>query len=136
MRANTPRRHSEEPSLPEAMKDLAENLSALVRADLEAARAEMVEKAKNAGLGAGMLSGSAVTGLLTIICLTGLAAVGLSAIVKVWIAALIVTLFWGIVTAVLVLVGKRKLQKVGPPIPQETIEMVKEEVATIRDELT
>ncbi len=134
--ANSAHRRDDDPSLPEAMKDLAENLSALVRADLEAARAEMVEKAKNAGLGAGMLSGSAVTGLLTIICLTGFAAVGLSAIVKVWIAALIVTLFWGIVTAALVLAGKRKLQKVGPPLPQETIAMVKEEVATIRDELT
>ena len=45
-----------------------------------------------------------------------------------WIAALIVTALWGAVAGVLALTGKKKLQEAGPPVPEQTVETVKEDV--------
>jgi len=70
----------EEESLPDMLKRLADDLGSMVRQDIEAARAEMVEKAKAAGLGAGMLSGSAIAAVFALFSLTVLAIVGLSAV--------------------------------------------------------
>lgn len=113
--------------LPGSMKRLAEDVIVLVRKELELARAEMTEKAKSAGMGAGMLSGSAVTGMLTLGSLTALIILGLSTVMAAWLAALIVTVLWGAVTAVLALMGKKKLQETSL-VPEQTIQNVKEDV--------
>ncbi|GAC1360770.1 MAG: hypothetical protein NVSMB31_20800 [Vulcanimicrobiaceae bacterium] len=126
---------TDEESFPQTLKQLAEDLSVMVRSDLEAARIEMLEKVKTAGLGAGMLSGSAVTAALTMFSLTILGMVGLSAIMKPWIAVLVVTLFWGAATAVLALMGKNKLHEAGPPIPTQTIEKVKDDIEIAKEEI-
>jgi hypothetical protein len=44
-----------------------------------------------------------------------------------WLAALIVTVVWGIVAAVLALRGKREVQEASPPAPEQTIETIKED---------
>ncbi len=112
-----------------SMKQLSQDVVVLVRNELELAREEMTEKAKSAGAGVGMLSGSAVTGLLTLGALTALLILALSLAVAPWIAALIVTLLWGGVTAVLALSGKKKIQAAGSLLPEQTIENVKEDIA-------
>lgn len=112
-----------------AVKQLSEDLGILVRKELELARREMTEKAKSAGLGAGMLSGSAVTGLLTLGSLTALLIIAISLAVPMWLSALIVTVMWAAVTAVLALAGKKKIQETGPLVPEQTIQNVKEDVA-------
>ncbi|HEX5275330.1 MAG TPA: phage holin family protein [Candidatus Rubrimentiphilum sp.] len=112
-----------------SMKQLSQDVVLLVRNELELAREEMVGKAKSAGAGVGMLSGSAVTGLLTLGTLTALLILVLSLAVAPWIAALIVTLLWGGVTAVLALSGKKKIQAAGSLLPEQTIENVKEDIA-------
>ena len=110
------------------MKQLSEDVVLLVRKELESARSEMTEKAKTAGIGVGMLSGSALTGLMTLGSLTALLILGLSLVVAPWIAALIVTLIWSGVTAFLVLGGKKKIADAGSLMPEKTIEGVKEDI--------
>jgi hypothetical protein len=46
-----------------------------------------------------------------------------------WVAALIVTAIWAAVAAVLALQGKSKLQEAAPPVPEQTQDTVKEDVA-------
>ncbi len=120
-------------SLPESLKDLAADIGLLVRKELEAARAEMADKLKAAGIGAGMLSGSALTGLLTLGSLTAFMILIIATAVKPWLGALIVTVFWATVTGVLALVGKRKIQQATPFVPERTIEHVKEDVEWAKD---
>jgi len=110
------------------MKQLSEDLILLVRKELESARAEMTEKAKTAGLGVGMLSGSALTGLMTLGSLTALLILALSLAVAPWLAALIVTLLWTAATAFLALSGKKKIQDAGSLMPEKTIEGVKDDI--------
>ena len=97
-------------------------------AELGLAKAEMAVKAKEGGKGAGFLGGAGVAGLLTLIALT-LTLIGLlDTFMKYWIAALIVTVLWGAVAAVLALSGKNKLQEAAPPVPEQTQETLKEDV--------
>ncbi len=81
----------------------------LVRSELQLARQELAEKAKTAGVGAGMVGGSALTGLMTLGSLTALLILAISLVLAPWLAALIVTIVWGAITAILALVGKRKI---------------------------
>ncbi len=118
-----------------AVKQLSEDLGLLVRKELELARAEMTDKAKTVGAGAGMLSGSAVTGLLTLGSLTALLIIAISLALPTWLSALIVTVMWGAVTAVLALAGKNKIQNAGPLVPEQTIQNVKEDVEWAKDGL-
>ena len=113
--------------LGDLVKELSSQTSTLVRQEIELARAELQQKGKLAGKGAGMLAGAAVFALLAMGALTaGLIAV-LSTAMATWIAALIVMVLWVIVAAVLAKAGQKSIQRATPPAPQ-TVETVKEDI--------
>jgi uncharacterized membrane protein YqjE len=111
----------------ELLKQLSEETSNLVRQELALARAELEQQGKRAGRGAGMLGGAGVAGLLTLGSLTAVLIALLDTAMKTWLAALIVTVLWGVVTGVLALQGRNKIKEATPPAPQ-TVETVKEDV--------
>jgi uncharacterized membrane protein YqjE len=111
----------------ELVKDLASQTSTLVRQEIKLAQAEVTEKGKVAGKGAGMLGGAAVAGLLGLGALTALLIVVLDSFMALWLAVAIVMLLWFAVAAVLGLSGKKALQAATPPAPQ-TVETVKEDI--------
>jgi uncharacterized membrane protein YqjE len=123
-------RHEEPRDRPvgELLKQLSEETTTLVRQELELAKAEMAQKGKQAGMGAGMFGGAGVTALLGLAALTAAAIVALDAAMALWLAAVIVGLLWLAVAGVLALQGKRKVQAATPPVPQQTQESVKEDV--------
>jgi predicted naringenin-chalcone synthase len=51
-----------------------------------------------------------------------------------WVAALIVTVVFVAGAAALALAGKKRLKKAGPPVPEETIESVKQTIETVKEE--
>ena len=111
----------------ELVKDLSSQTSTLVRKEIELARAELQQKGKVAGKGAGMLAGAAVAGLLALGALTAALIALLDTAMATWIAALIVMVLWAIVALVLAKVGQKALQQATPPVPQ-TVETVKEDI--------
>ena len=111
----------------ELVKDLSSQTSTLVRQEIELARAELEQKGKLAGKGAGMLGGAAIAALLALGALTaGLVAL-LDQAMATWVAALIVMALWATVALVLAKAGQTSLQKATPPAPQ-TVETVKEDI--------
>ena len=111
----------------ELVKDLASQTSTLVRQEIQLAQAEVTQKGKVAGKGAGLLAGAAVFGLLALGALTaGLIAL-LDKAMATWVAALIVMALWAVVAFVLAKAGQKALQQATPPAPQ-TIETVKEDI--------
>ncbi len=112
----------------ELLKQLSEETTMLVKQELELAKAEMAEKGKQAGTGAGLFGGAGATGLLALIALTLTLIYALGTAMEDWIAALIVTVLWAAVAGVLALTGKKKIQQAGPPVPEQTVETVKEDV--------
>jgi uncharacterized membrane protein YqjE len=109
------------------VKELSSQTSTLVRQEIELARAELQQKGKLAGKGAGMLGAAAIAALLALGALTaGLVAL-LDKAMATWVAALIVMALWAIVALVLAKAGQKSLKKATPPAPQ-TVETVKEDI--------
>ena len=110
------------------LKRLADETATLVRKELELAKAEVAVKGKQAGLGAGLLGGAGVVGLLALGALTAAVILALDTAMAAWLAALIVAVVLGAIAAVLGLKGKNEVAEAGPPIPEQTVETLKEDV--------
>jgi uncharacterized membrane protein YqjE len=115
-------------SIGDLLKRLSQETSTLVRQELELAKAEATEKGKQAGKGAGMLGGAGVAGLLALGTLSATVVLLLNHAMADWLAALIVTLVWGAIAGVLALRGRDQLKDAGPPVPEQTVQTVKEDV--------
>jgi hypothetical protein len=113
----------------ELLKQLSQETSTLVRQELELAKAEMTVKGKQAGVGAGMLGGAGISALLMLGALTATVIGLLDRAMVFWLAALIVTVVWAAIAGVLALTGKGRLEEATPPVPEQTQETVKEDVA-------
>ena len=112
----------------ELLKQLANETATLVRQELDLAKAEMREKAGKAGPGFGMWGAAGVTALLALGSLTAFLILALDGAMPNWLAALIVGLAWAAIAGVLYLRGKQRVEEAGAPVPQKTIETVKEDV--------
>jgi putative superfamily III holin-X len=112
----------------ELVKQLAEEVSNLVRAELELARAEVTTKGKRAGMGLGELGGAGIVALYALGALTACLIAVLALLMPVWMAALIIAVIYGIVAGVLYLLGRRQLEQAVPPTPERTQRTVKEDI--------
>jgi uncharacterized membrane protein YqjE len=124
-----------EQSMGELFKQLSDDLSTLVRQELRLAQAEMTEKGKKAGMGAGMFGGAGIVGLLALGTLTACLVAALATGMDVWLAALIVTVVYAAVAGVMALFGKQRMSQAGPPVPEQTVETVKEDVQWAKTQL-
>ncbi|HKG01640.1 MAG TPA: phage holin family protein [Conexibacter sp.] len=116
-------------SIAELVKRLADQTNTLVKQEIELAKAELTEKGRIAGAGAGMLGAAAFVGLLAAGALTAcLIALLATAIDHTWLAALIVALVYAAIAAPLALRGRDRIRAATPPAPEKTIESVKEDV--------
>jgi uncharacterized membrane protein YqjE len=121
-----------ERSTGELVRDLSEQASTLVRKEVELAKVEMAEKGRKAGAGIGLLAGAAVAALLMLGALTAFLVLALDEGMDTWLAALIVTVLWGVVAGALALVGREKLREMGTPVPEKTVESVKEDIEWLK----
>ncbi len=115
-------------STADLLKRLSDQTVTLVRQELELAKAEVTEKGKQAGMGAGILGGAGLFGLLALGALTACLVMALDTGMEGWLAALIVAAVYGAIAAVLALTGKNKVREAAPAVPEETLETVKEDV--------
>lgn len=112
----------------ELVKQLSEQTGTLVRKEIELARAELSEKGKVVGQGAGMFGGAAVIGLLALGTLTVVIVALLDKAMDLWLAALIVTVVYAAIAAAMAASGRDRVKKGMPPAPEQTVETVKEDV--------
>jgi hypothetical protein len=119
-------------STAELVKDLSRQASLLVRQEIQLAKTEVREKGKRAGVGTAALAAAAVAGLLALGTLTAFLVLALDGVMPAWAAALVVTLAWAALGVGLALYGRDKLREAGTPVPEKTIETLKEDVEWIR----
>ncbi len=120
----------------ELVKQLSEQTSTLVRQEIELAKAELSERGKAVGTGAGILGGAGVTALLALGALTACLILLLSQAMDGWVAALIVTVVYAAVAAALGLAGRERIREGMPPAPEQTVESVKEDVRWAKSRAT
>ncbi|WP_067968593.1 phage holin family protein [Nocardiopsis trehalosi] len=111
----------------------SQQLSELVRAELRLAQTEMTEKGKRFGIGGGLFGGAGVVAFVALQALAATAIAALALVLPVWASALIVTVVLMVVAGVLALVGRKQVTRATPPMPRETIENVKADVAEIKE---
>ena len=117
----------------ELVKLLSEQVSVLVRGELKLAQLEVTRKGKQAGTGAGMMGGGGLIALYGVGCLIACAVIAISGAVAAWLAALIVGAALLAIAAAVALLGKARLQKATPAMPEETVARIKTDVDVIRE---
>ena len=117
-----------EESVGQLLGDLSADFTTLVRQEIALAKVEMTDKAKTAAKGLVPMVIGGVIGLAVLGAFTAFLIALLAEVMPVWLAALIVTIVYAIVATVLVQSGRKKLKEVAPPVPEQTIETIKEDV--------
>lgn len=124
-------RTDDDRTIGQLVADINNDVSGLVRAEIALAKAELKADAIKGGVGAGLLAGAGVFGLIgfILLCFTGawaLVAAGLPA----WAGFGIVTLVLFVLAGIFALIGKNRLQQVKGP--QETIDTTKESIEQVK----
>lgn len=120
-------------STAELVRLASEQLSRLVRDELRLAQAELAEKGKHAGLGAGLFGGGGVIAVYGVGALVAAAVLALALVMPAWLAALIVAMVLFAVAAVLALVGRAQVRRAVPPVPQDAVRNVKADIDTVAE---
>ena len=123
----------DERSLGELLGDIANNMTTLMKQELDLAKTEAKAEAAKAGKGAGLLGGAGVTGHLALL----FASLALMFLLDTWmhtaLAALIVTVLWAIVAAVLASRGRKELKQLNPKL-ETTQRTIKEDVQWAKEQ--
>lgn len=115
-------------SVPDLVKQLTEQTKTLARQEIELAKAELTEKGKKAGLGAGMFGAAGLLGVVAFAVLTACLVLALATAIAPWLAALVVAVLYGVIAGGLALIGRQELREATPPVPEQTVDTVKEDV--------
>jgi uncharacterized membrane protein YqjE len=122
--------------LGQAIQDVTEKASLLIREEIELAKTEMSEKASKLGKGAGIGGAAGIFAVFGLIYLLHSAAWAIASALgedNPWLGYLIVAVVLFIVAAIAGLVAARLVKRGGPPTPQMAIEegkLIKETVTT------
>ncbi|MFJ6851004.1 phage holin family protein [Streptomyces sp. NPDC091271] len=122
---------SADPSIGELVGDISDDLTQLVRGEIELAKAELKQEATKAGKAGGMLAGSGYAGHLVLLMGSLAAIFGLAHVVDLAWAALIVTGVWALVGGVLFVMGRKRMRAVQVK-PERTAETLKEDARWAR----
>ena len=122
-----------ETSTAELVTRLTQQSTELMRSELKLAQAEMTEKAKKAGIGAGLFGGAGLIALYGVGALIATIILVLALFLAPWLAALIVTVVLFAIAGVVALMGKKQVSQATPAAPEKTIDNVKQDVATVKE---
>ena len=130
---------SAQPTLGELIARISENISALVRGEIDLAKVKGQRMAKEMKPAVVMLGAAGVLALFTFGLLLGSLTVGLSHVMPLWAAFLVVALALIVIAVPLALIGIKRLKaaKAEAPAPQEglreSVTLVKDAIASGRE---
>jgi hypothetical protein len=125
-------RTADDRPLGELVQDLSRQTSTLIRQEMRLAQAELAEKGRHAGKGAGMFGGAGLVALYGVGALIAAAILGLATVLEPWIAAAAIGAVLLLVAGILVLTGKKELEEAGPPKPEQALESVQRDIETVK----
>lgn len=119
-------------STSELASDLSRQITELIHSEIQLAKAEVSEKGRRLGIGAGGFGISGIFGLLALGCLVAAAIAALQLAVVLWVAALVVGGGCFLVAAFAAMVARGQVKRATPPMPTEAIESTKEDVEWLK----
>ncbi len=121
-------------SMGELFKELAAGTQTLISQEIRLAKLEVKESVTNASTGIAFFVIAAVFGFIGLMLAAFTLVVVLSLVLPPWLSALLVTVLFFTVAGVGALVGKSKLSK-ARPVPQETIQTLKEDQEWLKQQI-
>jgi hypothetical protein len=126
-----------EQSTAELVHRATEQLSQLVRDELQLARVELARKGRRAGIGAGLFGGAGVLTVYGTAALVAAAVLGLAEVLAGWLAALIVGVALVALAGLMALIGRGQVKRAVPPVPESAVRSVRADIdavaAAVRD---
>ena len=117
----------------ELVSRLSKQVSQLVRDELRLALAELQEKGKRAGIGAGLTGAAGVIALFGLGALLVAVIAALALVLPVWAAALIIGGVLLLLAGGLGLAGIGQVKRATPPMPEQAIASTKRDVETVKE---
>jgi uncharacterized membrane protein YqjE len=127
------RQPADQRSVAQLVGDVTNQISTLVRDEIRLAVAELQQKGKRIGAGAGLLGGAGAVALCGLGALIAGLILLLALVMPAWLAAFLVGVAVLIVAAVLAMLGRRQVQRGVPPVPEEAVAGIKQDIATVRE---
>jgi membrane protein len=118
--------------LGELVQDLSRQTSTLIRQEMRLAQAELTAKGRHAGKGAGMFGGAGLVALYGVGALVAAGILGLATVIEPWIAAAAIGAGLLLIGGILALTGKKELDEMGPPKPEQALESMQRDVETVK----
>lgn len=116
----------------ELLKRASEQTSRLVREELRLAQLEMQQKAKHAGLGAGLFGAAGIAALFGVAVLIATVVLLLATAMDAWLAALIVAVVLLAAAGGMALAGKSEVAEAAPAKPEHAIDSVQDDIEEIK----
>lgn len=120
-------------STPELVTQLSQEVSRLVRDELQLAKLEVTGKAKKAGIGFGMFGAAGIIALYGLGTLIATAVLALALAVDAWLAALIVAVVLLVVAGIAALLGRNSVREAAPPVPEQALASTRRDVETAKE---
>lgn len=128
----SPLRPATDQSTSELVQRASEQITRLVRDEFALAKAELTEKGKHAGVGAGLFGGGGVLALYGVGAMIATLIIVFELFLPLWLAALIVTVVLFVVAGILMLLGKKQVNKAVPAERSESVISVKADVDEVK----
>jgi hypothetical protein len=126
-RPDIPTRPGETRSIGEIVGDISEDMSTLIKQEMDLAKSELKQEVSKIGKGAGMFGGAGLAGHFALFFLSFALAYTFDNWMPVELAALIVGLVWAAAAAVLAIRGRNEIKEANPQLPT-TQQTLKEDV--------
>ena len=133
MAASRARPASDDRSLQELWAEMGQEVSSLLRKEMELAKVEVKESVTRAGQAGAMFTATGVAAFFALQALSLAAGWGLAAVLPTGVAFLVVGVVFVLVAAVLFVQGRKRLAAVRPPT--QTVETLKQDVEVAKSSL-
>ncbi|MFD6073465.1 phage holin family protein [Amycolatopsis lurida] len=128
----THRKPTEEKSVGELVSDLSDEVKHLVRDEMRLAVFELQRKGKKMGFGAGLFGAAGVFALFGLATSIAAVVLALALVMPAWLAAVVTGAALLLIAGLSAVVGKKEVSSATPPVPEEAIEGVREDVDTVK----
>ena len=117
----------------ELAAQLGEQISRLIRDELALAQVEAKQRAKRIGIGVGMFGAGGMLAFFGACCAVAALVIGLSNVMRPWLAALVAGAALFVVAGLTVLPGWKGVMERRPDVPKDSIASVKADVAAVKE---
>lgn len=122
----------EDPPLGGLVHDLSVQIPELVRSELRLAQAELAQKGKRVGIGAGLFGAAGLLAFFGAATIITTAVLALALVLPAWAAALIVAVVLLAAAGLAAMRGKNQVDEATPVTPERAVAGIKQDVETVK----